>query len=154
MGLLGKAGKRIAEEALGSAAFWDDRLTPFQNKVVELAKNGMRNRAIADEMMSSPDSINATLSKMRTLYGLDIPFSAHPSDEQDYLIKLFKKGLTNADIVGRSGKTLTNVKTVRSKFNATQPEGKRWNGYGVRYALPLVGGGLLGRLMLDDSQEG
>lgn len=45
--------------------FWDERLTPSQNKAVEMARNGMLRDEIAEEMDVSPNYVSVLLQLAR-----------------------------------------------------------------------------------------
>ncbi len=100
--------------ARGTEPFNDDRLTPRINKYVEMARNGYSNAEIAEEFETTTDGVKANLSKARKL-GIEIPRgkSAQKGDDRALIEALIEKGLSNAQISERTGKTPNHVRQVR-----------------------------------------
>lgn len=59
--------------------FWDDRLRRFENKVVEMARNGLTLDEIADELDWETASVRSTLCHARKIVGVDVaPYLPRP----------------------------------------------------------------------------
>lgn len=84
--------------------FWDDRLTPSENKGAELALNGFTNSEIADEMDTDLRTIYALLFKCRSK---GVLVWAKRSPQSDFsnadLLRMRDRGLSIEQINARTG---------------------------------------------------
>jgi DNA-binding CsgD family transcriptional regulator len=92
---------RVAKRETREDTFFDDRLTPSENKAVEMRKNGYTAEEIADEMDTSRNTVDQLLFKAKAK-GVEIGAAARDRRVDDVL-ELAKKGLTNKQIEERLG---------------------------------------------------
>lgn len=105
----------------GAKAFWDERLTAYQNKIVEMARNGYCHPEIADEMLTSRESVAATITRIRRAFpDIKIPPSRRLHPEQDRLERLFAKGLKVEQIAEITGKRPGTVTVWRYRLRTSQ----------------------------------
>lgn len=105
----------------GSAPFFDERLTPSQNKAAEMARNGYSNAEIAEELHTSPDTVSTHLKEARKL-GIEIASGQpgrplEPGGRND-ILSLAQKSLWPNQIAERLGKPVGTVKVVLSRERA------------------------------------
>ena len=139
----------------GTERFWNESLSPFENKVIEMARNNFSNDHIAEELETTVGSIKATATYLRKM-GFDIPYG-HPGRMPKMTERarlLIRAGKGNQDIADILGVSENSAAQFRRKYNLTLPVGERYHSLGYRYALPIAGagGGLLGRLAFDDGE--
>lgn len=111
----------------GSDLFFDERLSPQENKAVEMARNGYSSFEIAEEMQVRPNQVAVLLSRARRKLegsGIDIPYSAQGrplqgSRKQTVLdIAARSPGLYPHQIAERAGLTPTQVSLALSQERA------------------------------------
>lgn len=88
----------------GTERFHDERLTPTQNKAVEMARNGFSRAEIAEELMMSPNNVSVHLSNARKK-GVDWPAARQglePSTSLD-ILRLAETGIKPSTIAERLG---------------------------------------------------
>jgi len=101
----------------GSDPFSDPRLTPTENKAVEMAKNGYSNAEIAEELMlSEANGASVVLAKARSK-GVDVPVAeiGRPPETRDRILELAQRGARPSAIAEMTGKSVNTVKVTLSK---------------------------------------
>lgn len=96
--------------ARGMARFYDERLTPQQNKAAEMAFNGFRIDEIADEMDISHNHVSSILCMARKA-GVNVyaARSRRLTWSNAEIFALREQGLTYAQISERTGLSKTNI---------------------------------------------
>jgi|TARA_R100000501_G_C2631704_1_gene128435 DNA-binding CsgD family transcriptional regulator len=120
-GFAGFGGRRPVgfhdEVPRGSDPFSDPRLTPTENKAVEMAKNGYSNAEIAEELMlSEANGASVVLAKARNK-GVDVPTATtgRPPEARDRILELAQRGARPSAIAEMTGKSVNTVKVTLSK---------------------------------------
>ena len=62
----------MTKQPITAYPFYDARLTPMQNKFLEMWRNGMQSRDIAEEMEVDAHYVRTVLSKLRAALGDEI----------------------------------------------------------------------------------
>lgn len=99
----------------GDEAFYDERLSATQNKMVEMARNGFSNMEIAEEMDTTENTVAARLYDARQK-GIDVPKVAPGTVKGADRIRiedLIRQGFSNKVIAERLGKTFNHIGQVR-----------------------------------------
>jgi DNA-binding CsgD family transcriptional regulator len=115
---------RVAKRETRAEPFFDERLSPQQNKAVEMRRNGFTNAEIADELDTSEEVVTVALSKAKAK-GVDFSSAVRDLVKNDVLA-LKQKGLTPAQIAERLqiDRTSVNVQLTRERRrleNAGEP---------------------------------
>jgi hypothetical protein len=103
----------------GTEPFHDDRLTPYQNKMAEMAINGHSNDEIAEEMETTKGSVAVTLAHLRNAFGINIPKSPNAAQKGMARLRmeeLILKGLSNKEVSQRTGKKTNHVAQIRNRL--------------------------------------
>ena len=104
---------RVAKRETREDTFFDDRLTPSENKAVEMRKNGYTAEEIADEMDTSRNTVDQFLFKAKSK-GVDVGVA--PKDRlRDDVIALKAQGLDRNQIAQRLGMKPSNVSVILSR---------------------------------------
>lgn len=90
---------RVAKRETRAEPFFDERLTPQQNKAVEMRRNGFTNTEIADEMDISESHVSVAIAKAKAK-GVDIGKLAKDR-KMDDILALKQKGLSPVQIAER-----------------------------------------------------
>lgn len=105
----------------GSEPFFDARLTPSQNKAAEMARNGYTNYEIAEELGTSPATVRAHLTAVRSK-GIDVPKAAQGRPRRGSQIEAIlarrAEGLTVNQISERLGVSRTYISGTLSRERA------------------------------------
>ena len=105
----------------GNEAFSDERLTPSQNKAVEMRRNGYTNKEVADEMDIDEANVRVLLSKAKARAGGDatlFPEVRQPPERAVEVLRLMRDGLEIAQIgerLGVSDATVTSTAAMARK---------------------------------------
>lgn len=142
----------------GAEAFHDPRLSPQQNKAVEMLRNGFAYPEVADELDIDARHLNSVLSQARRRApDLSLPLKERSSTIRDEVARLSApqrdgSRLSNGDILDRLrvqgyDTTLGSLKVLRSRLKASGADivdGRPLGSGGVRVKGGLLGLGALG----------
>lgn len=130
-----RRGGRGAEAWRGEESFFDERLSPSENKAVEMARNNYTNAEIADELDTSPQTVAVLLSKARSKIGSAIaPASpkgagGRPGQPMDSMLRLRASLLASGLRVGKTkgtDRTLYSVMGERLGMTAQAVKQRLW----------------------------
>ena len=145
----------------GTEQFFDERLTPTENKAAEMARNGYSNAEIAEEVGWANDVVAATKLAAIRRQGVDIPMGKRGQNpdkagNRTDILRLAEQRLRPSQIAERLGKPVGTVKVTLSKARKalqdagqeipdwlgprTDLVGQRYNGLGNAFAQSLMGG--------------
>ena len=112
-GFAGIERPRVAQRQTRSETFFDERLTPQENKAVEMRRNGFTVQEIADELDTSEGAVKKAISVAKAK-GADIGDLARDTQTAD-ILALKAKQLSNSQIAQRTGISPDVIKVTLSK---------------------------------------
>lgn len=112
-GFAGIERPRVAQRPTRSETFFDERLTPQENKAVEMRRNGFTVQEIADELDTSEGVVKKAISVAKAK-GADIGDLARDTQTAD-ILALKAKQLSNSQIAQRTGISPDVIKVTLSK---------------------------------------